>query len=512
LIPSLSWSYTAGAKYRLASGQLAQLIFGGYDPSRFLSNGVSFPLSSDINRDIVVAIQSISYSGESTLSLLNEPIYAFIESTDVNIWLPLDACKLFESAFGITYNDTLGKYLLNTTHFNTLSNMNPQPSVTFHLAVGITGGSTVAINLPFSAFSLVQVQYPFVPDATYYFPLQRAANSTQYTLGRTFLQEAYLTVDYDSGNFSVSQATWIEGATPQLVPILASEYSSINNSNINSSNNSSSTNATAPATSEKSVSKASAVVPAVAASVSIVALLAIGVAIFFWFRQRKAKRMKEERQAAAVMATVPLRDLKKHDATNDKILVGESNEEDNQWEKGSMFKRRMGSIHTVNSAAPGYELGSELGSDGHEIHQLSAGETAVEMGGTDVTRYELDSSMPVELYGSSYPPKKQVNEGIELPTSDRSLLPSQVAPKGSLRGQHSIRSKFSSASVSSTSELLPIQTFSARSGSSRGSSRVASPNMTPVFGPVTVSPIASPLESPWTKYANLHDSEDGPAG
>lgn len=30
LIPGLSWSYIAGANYRLSAGQYAQLIFGGY--------------------------------------------------------------------------------------------------------------------------------------------------------------------------------------------------------------------------------------------------------------------------------------------------------------------------------------------------------------------------------------------------------------------------------------------------------------------------------------------------
>jgi len=43
--------------------------------------------------------------------------------------------------------------------------------------------------LPYAAFDLV-ADYPLVIDSSRYFPLMRAANESQYTLGRTFLQEA----------------------------------------------------------------------------------------------------------------------------------------------------------------------------------------------------------------------------------------------------------------------------------------------------------------------------------
>lgn len=217
LIPSLSWSYTAGAAYRLSGGQYAQVVFGGYDTSRFQANDVQFRLSADVTRDIVVGIQSIIYSGTSTVPLLPVPIYAFIESTDPNIWLPLPACLLFEQAFGLTWDDSISKYLMNETLYT--SNLAANPIVTFRLGVSTSGGSTASIAFPFAAFAL-KAAYPFVANSTYYFPLRRADNSTQYTLGRTFLQEAYLIVDYDRGNFTVGQCTWNQGAAPKISTIL----------------------------------------------------------------------------------------------------------------------------------------------------------------------------------------------------------------------------------------------------------------------------------------------------
>jgi hypothetical protein len=185
-IPSLSWSYTAGALYRLKN-VYGQLIFGGYDTSRFAENTVSFTMAGDITRDLVVSLQSISYSGSTSSTLLSNSIDIFIDSTEPNLWLPDDAVDAFERAFGLTLDQASGLYLVNDTHNAALVSENPQ--VTFTLSDVETGGDTVAITLPYRAFNLTAGP-PLVTNISGYFPLKRAANATQYTLGRTFLQEA----------------------------------------------------------------------------------------------------------------------------------------------------------------------------------------------------------------------------------------------------------------------------------------------------------------------------------
>lgn len=159
------------------------------DTSRFTSNSVSFTLAEDITRDIVVAVSSISYSGTTQITLLQDPIYAFIDSTDPSLWLPAEACRLFEQAFGITVDNTTGLYLVNDSLHSDL--LATDAEVTFQLSDSLTGGESVAITLPYSAFAL-QATYPKVENTSYYFPLREAANETQYTLGRAFLQEAYV--------------------------------------------------------------------------------------------------------------------------------------------------------------------------------------------------------------------------------------------------------------------------------------------------------------------------------
>ncbi|KAI0967902.1 aspartic peptidase domain-containing protein [Xylaria arbuscula] len=215
LIPSLSWSYTAGAKYRLKQ-VYGQLIFSGYDTSRFVENSASFTMAGDVTRDLVVALQSISYSGSTSATLLSSTIDIFIDSTDPNFWLPDDVCDAFETAFGLTLDNTTGLYLVNETQHTNL--LNSDAEVTFRLSDVDSGGEAVVIVLPYAAFDLT-AEYPLVDNQSYYFPLKRAANSTQYTLGRAFLQEAYLTADYERGVFNVSACSWVQGAAENIVTI-----------------------------------------------------------------------------------------------------------------------------------------------------------------------------------------------------------------------------------------------------------------------------------------------------
>ncbi|KAI0191942.1 acid protease [Astrocystis sublimbata] len=216
MIPSMSWSYTAGAKYRLKQ-VYGQLILSGYDTSRFEENSVSFSMADDITRDLVVVLQSISYSGSTSATLLSESIDIFVDSTDPNLWLPEDVCDAFEKAFDLTLDSDSGLYLVNDTHHNAL--LDSDAEVTFRLSDVQGGGDTVRITLPYAAFDLT-AEAPLVGNTSHYFPLKRAANSTQYTLGRTFLQEAYLTADYERKVFNVSACVFNAGAEEDVVTIL----------------------------------------------------------------------------------------------------------------------------------------------------------------------------------------------------------------------------------------------------------------------------------------------------
>ncbi|KAI4219319.1 MAG: hypothetical protein LQ349_008390 [Xanthoria aureola] len=161
-IPSLSYGYSAGAPYRLKK-VLGSLTLGGYDASRRPPNEtITFTFGDNISRDLLVGLQSIEYSDTRATNkrLLSEGILTFIDSTVPHIWLPLDACKAFESAFGLQYDNDTDLYLVNSTLHEILIQQNA--SISFLLGNSVQGGETVNITFPYASFDL-QVQLPNCP-------------------------------------------------------------------------------------------------------------------------------------------------------------------------------------------------------------------------------------------------------------------------------------------------------------------------------------------------------------
>lgn len=186
LIPSLSWSYSAGNQYRL-NKVLGSLTLGGYDSSRFVSNNVTFVFNEIDSRDLTVVIKGVSVTaGGISTPLSTSSIAAYVDSTTPFIYLPTTVCKKFEAAFELTWNNEVQAYLVNDTLNDKLKAQDA--TVVFELGNWETD-KTVNISLPYAAFDLI-AEYPLMPNRTRYFPLVRATNDTQYTLGRAFLQEA----------------------------------------------------------------------------------------------------------------------------------------------------------------------------------------------------------------------------------------------------------------------------------------------------------------------------------
>ena len=266
-IPSTSWAYTAGFQ----AAQLptfGSLTLGGYDTTRFRpNNDLTIPFGPDQTRDLLVAIQSITSTGGSQLAggLLPNPIYAYIDSTVPTIWLPIEACTKFEQAFNLTWSEENQFYILTDEQHQNLLDLNP--SVSFFLGPSLAGGPNVQITLPYKAFDL-QLTSPIATAPTNYFPLQRAQNNTQYVLGRTFLQQAYVIADYDRNNFTVAQALMPQqNVNPDIKTIYPPGY--------------------VPSTSKSDGLSAGAIAGIVVGIVALLALLAL--ALFFVRKSRKAK-------------------------------------------------------------------------------------------------------------------------------------------------------------------------------------------------------------------------------
>jgi hypothetical protein len=177
------------------------------------------------NTSLIVNLDAIYLHGQTEAkwpaATGSNPIAVRIDSILPQIWLPPDACKVFEEAFNLTWSDAAEAYILDEATHERLLHQNP--SVNFTISTG-QSGSAKNFTLPYSAFDL-RLEYPYVAKSTPYFPLKRANSSMQYMLGRVFLQETYVIVDYGRANFSLSQA-YSTGGSGYTLPISDTTFDS----------------------------------------------------------------------------------------------------------------------------------------------------------------------------------------------------------------------------------------------------------------------------------------------
>ena len=274
-IPSLTFGYTAGAAYR--NNAPASLTLGGYDTNRFTPSAVSITMNGDNSRPLQVGLQKILATNVigGSLNLLPQATFHFIDSTVPHIWLPDAAVDAFVSAFGLTYDNNTDLFLINDTMRSQALQSNP--TITFVFGESATAGpsDTQSIELPYAAFDL-QASYPFYENATNYFPIRRAANDTQYTIGRTFFQEAYVIADWERSNFTVAQARFDSLDSEHLTPILSVATEEARNS-------------TSGTTTTTSTTLSGGAIGGIVAG-AVVLLVLIGLAIWFCMRKRKQRR------------------------------------------------------------------------------------------------------------------------------------------------------------------------------------------------------------------------------
>jgi hypothetical protein len=205
---------------------LSSLTLGGYDSTRFVPNDISFGFAPDNERDIVVGILGITANSATKTNIdlrARDPFTAYIDSTIAELWLPTEVCQAFERTFGLKYDNNTSLYLVDDDLHNRLLAENP--SVTFTLGQPYASNVIVNITLPYNAFDLTADKpYRGLENATRYFPLRQAETEGQFVLGKTFLQEAYLIVDWERQNFSVSATNWTHGVDKNIVPIYAKKY------------------------------------------------------------------------------------------------------------------------------------------------------------------------------------------------------------------------------------------------------------------------------------------------
>lgn len=415
---------------------LGSLTLGGYDSSRFVPNDVEFTFAADNTRDLVLAIQSITSSpkdsSDDVPQLLPEPIYTLVDNTVAQIWLPIDACQAFEREFGLVYDDTTELYLVNSSLHDSLFARNA--NITFTLAVATTNSPSVNITLPYAAFDLTaKPPYQGLGNDTTYFPLRRAQNETQYTLGRTFMQEAYLTVDYERAKFNVSQCSWVQNAQSTVVTIPHADAGDA----VNYSGN------TITSTQSKTGLSMAAIIGIVVAGV--IALVIAAVTLWFVSRRRRRRDNVATRQSSTLKSAARSSSA----GSETWVLGGEKNTKvfpKAELDGSSAFLPRSpttpttlhstySSTHPFPSPSPYETWTSEA--DGFQLHEMPGSFPDLpqadgrEMTEKDMIKHREDKYNGVDRHNKLEEPKRSGSAGrLTVPAEERTarrlVKPDQV--------------------------------------------------------------------------------------
>ena len=249
----------------IADNAPGSLVLGGYDQGASEGSGISISnvanLALTVNARSIVLSNTLQGTVSVTHDLLSLPMA--LDSAVSQLWLPQVVCDELKTALGLTYDSSTELYLVNNTAHARLIEL--APTIAFTLAADSTSDETTTIVLPYAAFDL-QANPPMYNATTNYFPLRRAGKRS--VLGRAFLQEAYLVVDWDRSNFTISPAAQRSNRTRDIISIL-------------------------PPLEEKSSSTLNT--GAIAGIViGAVVVLIIPVAFLWWKRRRPRERPKEE--------------------------------------------------------------------------------------------------------------------------------------------------------------------------------------------------------------------------
>ena len=193
-------------------------------------------MASDISRDLTVYLNSIIFNDGSRKpkTLLSETIVTFVDSTVPHIWLPRDSCTLFEEAFGITYNATIERYLVNDTLHTQMQHQNA--NVSFVLGNSVSNESVNIVSVRSLTSKSECLLLTLLKNTSPFVELTTKVNShlegrscrirefLRKICTKALMQTRYLIADYEHSNFSIFPVVSSENSTnsvPSMAQIVA---------------------------------------------------------------------------------------------------------------------------------------------------------------------------------------------------------------------------------------------------------------------------------------------------
>lgn len=217
-IPSNSYGLHLGTAVCKQS-QSASLWLGGYDQNR-IAGPVSAQLPSNKQLmqidllDIGIGVDNGGspfpfHSRQGLLANGNSSIGAslpvWMNPQAPYLYLPRSVCDSITRDLPITYNSTLDFYLWDTNSPNFTNIVTSPAFMSLSFRASKIGASNLTIKMPYKLLNLT-LEPPLVSQPTAYFPCMDPRIDGRYSLGRAFMQAAFIGANWDKNEWYLAQA------------------------------------------------------------------------------------------------------------------------------------------------------------------------------------------------------------------------------------------------------------------------------------------------------------------
>ncbi|KAH6896771.1 hypothetical protein B0T10DRAFT_556640 [Thelonectria olida] len=225
IVPGYMWEHnwtpsnSFGMHIGSVSPQLAgSLWFGGYDQNRvvgdiltsdgdFRQQGITL---WDISIDVIGDNSPFEFDGDSKDGLLakgnstiGSSLKVLVDGCSPYLTLPKSTCEAISSYLPIYYNENLGLYLWNTTSDKYHQIVSSASALSFSF-IADSNTDPITIRVPFMHLNLT-LETPLSDNPKPYFPCH-VNGGDRYTLGRAFLQDAFIGANWKVGKWWMAQA------------------------------------------------------------------------------------------------------------------------------------------------------------------------------------------------------------------------------------------------------------------------------------------------------------------
>jgi hypothetical protein len=193
-----------------ALGIPGSAFVGGYDQSRVLGEvtAQSYALYSlpidllDIGIGVAEGASPFTYPSKSGLlaqgnSSIGVALPVLIEATIPYLYLPGSTCDAIASQLPVTFQADYGLYFWNTSDPQYMRIVTSPSYLSFTFRMNRSDSQNMTINVPFKLLNLT-LEEPLAHTPIQYFPCRPMTNGASYTLGRAFLQAAFVGVNWQS--------------------------------------------------------------------------------------------------------------------------------------------------------------------------------------------------------------------------------------------------------------------------------------------------------------------------